>query len=244
MNSYLIKNRIQIIKILFYEFIFKFLLLKKTIYKLSFLFIVLLTPITLTIGQPTSWVLERNENGIKVYTRMYSGFNFKEVKVINRVKSTLSAMVALLFDTKNYPLWVYGCSETRTIKFINDRERYNYQVTDLPWPLSDRDVVSHFKVTQDSTTNIVTFSKIGKSDLIPEVDGMVRVQHFESICIFKKVAMDSIEITLQMHLDGGGNVPMWLVNDNVVNGPYYSTLAMIDRLPYYQSAKYNYIKEE
>ena len=59
-----------------------------------------------------SWVLQKKENGIAVYTRPMKGYDFKEVRVVNKVKSSLTAIVALLLDTKNYPKWQYGCKET------------------------------------------------------------------------------------------------------------------------------------
>ncbi len=172
------------------------------------------------------------------------GFDFREVRVVNKVKSTLAAIVAVIFDTKNYPKWVYGCSGTSTLKTLNDQEIYNYQVTDLPWPLSDRDVVSHFKVFQDPSTLIVTFSKTGMSDYIPDKEGMVRVQHFQSITVLTPLPGDSVQIELEMHLDASGNIPDWVVNDNMVAAPYNSTMSMLKRIPLYQSAYYYFIKED
>lgn len=191
-----------------------------------------------------NWRLEKNENGIKVYSRPMKGFDFREVRVVNKVKSTLAAIVAVIFDTKNYPKWVYGCSGTSTLKTLNDQEIYNYQVTDLPWPLSDRDVVSHFKVSQDPSTFVVTFSKTGMSDYIPDKEGMVRVQHFQSITVLTPLPGDSVQIELEMHLDASGNIPDWVVNDNMVAAPYNSTMSMLKRIPLYQTAYYYFIKED
>lgn len=190
------------------------------------------------------WRLEKNENGIKVYSRPMNGFDFREVRVVNKVKSTLAAIVAVIFDTKNYPKWVYGCSGTSTLKFLNDQEFYNYQVTDLPWPLSDRDVVSHFKVSQDPLTLKVTFAKTGMSDYIPDKEGMVRVQHFQSITVLTPLAGDSVQIELEMHLDASGNIPDWVVNENMVAAPYNSTVSMIKQILLYQTASYSFIKED
>ncbi len=189
------------------------------------------------------WVLQKKENGIAVYTRPMKGYNFKEVRVVNKVKSSLTAIVALLLDTKNYPKWQYGCKETSTLKVFSEQEIYNYQITDLPWPLSDRDVVAHFLVTQDPITKVVTFSKTGMENYIPEQEGMVRVLHFQSITYLTPINKDSVQIILEMHLDAGGNIPDWVVNENVVGGPYSSTLELTKRISLYNSAKLSFIKE-
>lgn len=206
-------------------------------------FFTLLSVNALSTGDYYVWQLQKYENGIAVYIRPIKGYDFKEVRVVNKVKSNLSGIVGLLLDTKNYPKWQYGCSGTALLKKLNDQEFYNYQVTDLPWPLSDRDVVAHFKVTQDSITKVVTFAKTGMADYIPDKDDRVRVQHFQSITTLTPLKGDSVLIELEMHLDAGGNIPDWVVNDNLVHAPYTSTVNMVARIPLYQKAYYYFIKE-
>jgi hypothetical protein len=187
--------------------------------------------------------LQKNENGIVVYTRDVTDSKLKEVRVVNTVTSSLSGLVALLLDTKNYPQWIYGCSESKTLKVISEKELYNYQVTDVPWPFSDRDVVSDFKVEQDSATKIVTFTKRCIADFLPEKNSMVRIQKIASSYRLIPVGHGSVQVEMQMSIDPGGNIPAWFINYNLVVAPYKTTEAMITQLPQYQSATYSFIKE-
>jgi len=193
---------------------------------------------------PANWALKKDENGIKVYTRYPPGSNLKEVRVVNNVKSSLSAIVSLLLDTKNYPGWIYACSEAQTLKLISDQEQYQYTVTNVPWPVSDRDVSAHFKVEQDSATRIVSVNSTGIPDYIPVKEGRVRVQHFQSN--YKLTPLDSgmVKVEFELYVDPGGSVPAWLINANIVSAPYNTTAAMITQLPKYQSASYSFIKEK
>src|SRR3954447_21774352 len=86
------------------------------------------------------WKLKKNENGIEVYTRYAENSPLKEVRVVTVMQSSLAAIVALLLDIKNYPHWIYACSEASTLNVINDHDEHHYQVTRLPWPLSNRDM--------------------------------------------------------------------------------------------------------
>ena len=190
-----------------------------------------------------NWILRKNENGITVYTRTVAGSDLKEVRVVNKVKSSLSGIVALLLDSKNYSDWMVGCKEARPLKVMSDHELYNYQVTDLPWPLSDRDVVADFKVEQDAVTKIVTFTKTAMPLFIPENNGLVRVQYLHARYLLKPLTSDSVLVEMEVQLDPGGNIPAWLVNANIIAAPYKSTAQMIKRLPAYQSASYLFIKE-
>jgi len=191
----------------------------------------------------SDWILQKNENGITVYTRYTDGSKIKEVRVVNIVSSSLSGLVALLLDTRNYPQWIYGCSESKALKIISEKELYNYQVTDVPWPFTDRDVVSDFKVAQDSVTKIVKFTKSCLADFLPEKNDMVRIQKIESSYTLTPLGHGNVQVIMQMSIDPGGNVPAWFVNYNLVVAPYKTTEAMIVQLPQYQSASYSFIQE-
>jgi hypothetical protein len=193
--------------------------------------------------QYSDWTLVKNESGIQVYTRTITGSGIKDVRVVNTVKSSLSGLIALFLDVEKYPEWMYACRESKVLRVVNSRELYNYVVTDLPWPFSDRDVISHFTLEQDSLTKIVTFTKTGEPAYIPEVEDYVRVPHFKSVYKLIPVNRDSVNVQLETHIDPGGNLPDWLINSNLINAPFKTTLEMINMLPRYQSASFPYIRE-
>lgn len=208
---------------------------------LSFFVFVLCT--SFSPNESTDWALKKNENGIAVYTRSASGFDLKEIRVVNKVKSSLSGIVALLFDTKNYPAWMAGCKETRILKTISNHELYNYQVTDLPWPVTDRDVVTHFKLEQNAVTGIVTITKTAAPQFIPANEGYVRVRYLQAKYTLTPLSSDSVQIEMELQVDPGGSIPAWLINANIVSAPFKSTEQMIKRLPMYKSASCSFIKE-
>lgn len=191
-----------------------------------------------------TWVLQKNENGILVYTRTLEGSQIKEVRVVNKVKSSLAGMVALLFDTKNYPNWIYACTESHAIKVVSQQEIYNYQVTDFPWPVSDRDLVCNFKVSQDSITKVVSFIKTGIPEYLPEKTPYVRIRDFQSKYRLVPLSHDSITVELEMRVNPGGEIPTWLINSNIVMAPYKSTITMMKEIPKYQFASYSFIREK
>jgi len=190
------------------------------------------------------WILQKSENGIVVYTRTLQGSSIKEVRVVNKVRSSFSGMVALLFDTRNYTNWIYACTESHSIKVVSPQEIYNYQVTDFPWPVSDRDLICNFKVSQDSATKIVSFIKTGIPEYLPEKTPYVRIRDFQSKYRLIPSLRDSITVELEMRVDPGGDIPTWLINSNIVMAPYKSTIAMLSHVPKYQSASYSFIREK
>src|SRR3954467_440289 len=135
--------------------------------------ILILLPL-FSLGNSGDWKLKKNENGIEVYTRYAENSPLKEVRVVTVVQSSLAAIVVLLLDIKNYPHWIYACSEASTLKVINDHDEYHYQVTHLPWPLSNRDMIWHFKIEQDTITKIVAVTNTSEPDYSPAKKGIVR----------------------------------------------------------------------
>jgi ribosome-associated toxin RatA of RatAB toxin-antitoxin module len=216
---------------------------KKLYTSILILFILISHPLR-SSADSTDWTLQKNENGISVYTRLTQGSHLKEVRVVNVVSSSLSSLIALLLDVKNYPNWIYGCSEASILNVINDHEQYQYQVTDVPWPVSDRDVASHFKIEQDAATKIVTVINTGKPGYIPEKKDRVRVQHFQSNYKFTPLPDGKVKVEFELFVDPGGNVPAWLINSNIVTAPYKTTVAMIKQLPGYQNASVAFITEK
>jgi ribosome-associated toxin RatA of RatAB toxin-antitoxin module len=207
------------------------------------MWILILLPL-FSLSDPGDWKLKKNENGIEVYTRYAENSPLKEVRVVTVVQSSLSAIVALLLDVKNYPNWIYSCSEASTLNVINDHDEYHYQVTHLPWPLSNRDLIWHFKIEQEETTKIVAVTNTSEPDYIPAKKGIVRVKHVQSGYRLTPLANGKIKVEFEIFVDPGGNIPAWLVNANIVSAPYKTTVGMIKQLPNYQKASVPFIFEK
>ena len=146
-------------------------------------------------GDQGNWVLKKDENGIAVYTRFAENSPLKEIRAVTVVESSLSAIVALLLDVKNYPHWIYACSDASTLNVVNNHEEDHYQVTHLPWPLDNRDMIWHFKVEQDEATKIVTITNTSEPDYIPEKKGTVRVQRVQSS--YRLTPLDSGKVNVE-----------------------------------------------
>ena len=112
----------------------------------------------------------------------------------------------------------------------------------MPWPFSDRDVISHIVVAQDST-GVVTITKMVMPDYIPAKKDVVRITNFKSMYILTPLGGGKVQVELQMMVDPGGNIPAWLINSNIVLAPYQTTVGMNNQLPDYQQTHYSFIRE-
>jgi len=171
-----------------------------------------------------SWQLKKSESGISVYTRNSENSDFKELKSVCIVKTSLSSIVALLNDWDTYPQWVYKCGKSTTLKRISDAELIHYQTVVAPWPVDSRDFVVNVRLSQDPVSKVVKIVSTSRPDFIPEVPGHVRITEFRASWTLVPQNDGTVEVTYQLLVNPGGYVPAWLVNLAVVDGPYETTL--------------------
>jgi len=193
----------------------------------------------------SDWALKKYESGISVYTRKPAESDFKELKSVVYMKTSLSSIVALLNDWDTYPQWVYKCGKSTTLKKISETEVIHYQSVVAPWPVDNRDFVVDVKLTQDPVTKIITITSTCKPDYIPKVDGHVRITEFKASWLLVPQKDGMVQINYQLLVNPGGYVPAWLVNLAVIDGPFDTTLHFKDWVmkEKYQKATVPYIKD-
>ncbi len=214
-------------------------------YTIISLFVLFASFIPLEKEQNSEWGLKKNSDGISVFTRYSEGSNFKELKSVVQVKTSLSSVVALLSDWENYPNWVYKCGKSLTLKKINDQELIHYQTVIAPWPADDRDFVVNVKLTQDPSTKVVIQRATCLPDFIPRFPDMVRITEFKATWTLTPLKKGIVNVEYQLLVNPGGNIPAWIVNLAVVDGPFETTYNLKEWVTKekYQKTSFPFIKE-
>jgi len=191
------------------------------------------------------WKLAKEENGISVFTRESTASSFSELKMTGTFKTTMSAIIALFKDIPNYTSWVYSCTVSTSVKSGTGGEDYYYSVTDAPWPVSNRDVVVHSKVTQESSTWIVTSASTNTNGLVDKNKDLVRVPLLQSAWTLIPLKDGKVDITYHLRVDPGGLIPAWLANMTLAIGPYNTMLGLKREVAMdkYKDAQFHYIHE-
>lgn len=194
--------------------------------------------------QENGWALRKESDGIKVYTRKSPGVTVKEVRVTGTFPSSLSSIVSILQDKQSHPSWIYHCKSAKELKRISDLEQYCYQEISLPWPCENRDLVTHYQIKQDSSTKVVHIYVSGAPNYIPPVDGLVRIQSVSAQWTITPKGPKNTAVEYVVNVDPGGNIPTWLINMGVMEGPYETLINMKAKLqePKYALATLSFIK--
>lgn len=185
---------------------------------------ILFTPVLL-FGQQSEWKLAKSGDGVEVYTRKRAKGDIKEFKATTVVNVAVSKVEQLLDDVDRYPNWQDNCEEAELVKRIDDRTIIGRYTSETPWPFNDRDVV--LKMTKLSTADGgVVYQVENAPDAYPIVDDFERIPRAGGKWELRPKGEDQCAVTYEFYADPGGNVPKWLVNMFIVQGPYNSFVRM------------------
>ncbi len=192
------------------------------------------------------WKLARDQEGVKIYLRSVKGLGTKEVLGFTQVPATLGSLVSMVKDPENHHTWIYANKEARFLKIISDLEWVYYNISEAPWPVRNRDLITHAKLEQDKDSYVVRIDSEGWPDYIPANKKLVRIAMLKSLWIFTPKSNGIIDIRFELSIDLGGDIPAWLVNFAIDKGPFNTLLniAEVVKTDRYRNKVLDYIREK
>ena len=207
--------------------------MKKIIILISFL----VFQNSLMFSQET-WSLNRDTNGIKVYSKEIEGYNFKSFKAITTINGSVHDFVFTLADIANFPKWGHQIKSAKILERAGDTLQIYYSIAKAPFPYKDRDGIylNRFKWKSDAKILMVEIEIL--SDYLDENEKYIRVKGYGYWKIVV-VSENSMEVTFSMQIDPGGSIPSWLANMFVDGTPYHTLLNIKNTI---ESSKKNNLK--
>ncbi len=185
-----------------------------------FIFSVLLMSILGNAQAQNDWTLERDKNGIKVWTKKRPNSSLKEYKGVTVINATVDELVSIFKNTKLHDQFLYKAQagSVKVVKKISDNDFYTYMIVNAPI-VKDRDVVTHYKFIKDNNTGTVTVELEAAPNLVPLNDNYVRVPEMKGYWKFIPKG-NSTEVIHQAYSLTGGNIPSGLANSAAVDTPF------------------------
>jgi hypothetical protein len=184
------------------------------------LFVVLLFFSGQVSDNGADWQLVKEKNGIQVYSTASKNVALKSIKVTGVFEGTPEKLWAIVKDVENQKEWVYGTKSSHLIKQISPNELLYYVETEVPWPVSNRDVPIRMKMSENKASQTLVISTVGMPGAVPANSDKVRVPHYAARWEVKAVSNDKIKVVYYLDLNPGGTIPAWVANMFVTKGPY------------------------
>ena len=184
-----------------------------------------------------------SERDIRVFTRKVKGSDLKAFHAVTHVESTLTGLVALLEDAPEAKDWVFKCRRMELLESVSPNEALYYMITDMPWPVKNRDSISRTLVTQDTETGVVRVDITAADGVMKAKKDLVRIREMDGYWQFTPKEDGRVEVIYEAHADPGGGLPSWLVNSFVVDAPMNTLRGLQDKIgkDKYQNASREYI---
>ncbi len=175
------------------------------------------------------WKLEKDKNGIKVYTQKTNSSNLKDSRAVAIINADTREILELFVDVENHWKWMDRIKISRMVKKVSESEFFVYYEAVAPWPVSNRDLVTRYRVTM-SDNGSIKIESIGEPNFIPKKDGLVRIS--EAISSWELIPREdnTVEVIFTNHSNPGGGVPDWLANMAATDNPYNTLKNLRDRL--------------
>ncbi len=194
------------------------------------------------------WELERNEQGIRVYTREVPASDIRQFRAEMTLPTSLDRVLAVFDDFKHYPEWKFKVSMSGVLSQPDETSWYHYQDIRMPFPLDDRLFVLHSRLEALSTREVVIDTRSAPDYCAGNLEESCRLINGSDALIVKQATGrhvlrqledGSTRVTWTQHAEPGGRLPDWLVNAMLVDAPWetFSNLREQVNKPRYRHAR-------
>ena len=184
------------------------------------LFTVMISLLPGIIIAQRNWKLEREQNGIKVFSADVKGAVYKATKVECTLVGNYAKLIAILSDVPKFSKWIYNSKNNRLLQKQSAHDFIYYTETSLPWPLSNRETVIRVRMNTDSLPKFMTISGTAEPGHVVKNADLVRVYQYKANWKLTMPSANTIHIHYELVLDPGGSIPGWVANMFTDKGPF------------------------
>ncbi len=167
-------------------------------------------------GSAAEWKKVGEDQGIVGYTRTTPKSSIDEVMAVGTIDAPIQVVEAIIRDPNAGKRFMFMCKEACSISTPDLQSTkdvmYNYNITDLPFPVKDRDAVARVEYTIDKATGTIYSHAEGVKSDYRNTGKMVRMPLVTLDYKLVPKGAGKTEITYLAMADPGGNLPPALVN--------------------------------
>ena len=157
----------------------------------------------------------------------------------------LSALAALIIDAEACANWASRCVESYIYRRLSETDAYVYTHSSMPFPIKNRDMLTHAIWSQDATSFTVRVDSEATTGILEEIAGRLRLTQVKLGWEFRPLESGAVEISNEAHIDPGSSLPAWLTNWLLVRIPFETMKSFVVEVakPDYRDAVISFIRE-
>lgn len=175
------------------------------------LFLALYLCITAAFGQH-EWKYVAGREGIRVYAKSLPHSKVKAMKAECALDARVNEVITLLMDVQAAEKWVCHTKSCRLVRSVSENELFYHTEVNLPWPLDNRDFVTHLKVIRDPESEVVKVDAPAVPGMVPVRSGVVRINRSLNQWVIRPLPGNKVWVEYTLQVDPGGHIPAHVVN--------------------------------
>ncbi len=158
------------------------------------------------------WELVNDKDGIQSYSRRADGSKLLEIKAVMVVDAPIENVGEMIRDIPGYVNWMPYCGNGMVLS--GNRDDADIRILlDLPWPVTDREVLLNARVSYDLDHGRAFIDMTNQADQYDVFEeGVIRVPVFKGRYTVEYVTRHKTGIIYQYSLDLAGTLPGPLKN--------------------------------
>ena len=173
----------------------------------------------------TDWKLKKSEDGIDVYVRNVPDTDLLEFKGVTILDCNTETVFNVFRDFNSWPSWSYKLATVDVLKKESSVEFFVYYEVEMPWPMENRDMINHLRMTKNKLTGEGRIIMESIADYIPEKEDKIRLKDGKGFYQLNPTEDGKTEITYQYFTNPEG-VPAWVVNLFITDSPFATLKGM------------------
>ena len=187
---------------------------------MKYLVIIFLFLLSFSSIAEDKWIHITKKDGIDIFSRESKNSPIKSLRAEGIINGSLSKIVSIMRDVTGSTKWVPNLESRTYVKNISDTEAILYDISIMPWPVVNRDLVVHHRlsIAPDKKSLILNFNSVRNTKRPVKKSPVRATIHEGSIEFFPREDKTFIRLTLLV--DPNGKIPKWVVNLLQVSMPY------------------------
>jgi len=181
----------------------------------------------LVANENQDWQLKIDKHNIQVYAKATAS-GYSEVKAITSIKALPADFLSLLDDVAIGDQWIDNCEKIILIDSPNANERIVHSFFHAPWPVKNRDMVTHSKAVFEES-GVVKIIVSDYSDVHPAINDYVRMENVRGEWTLKPDDSAQMTVSYEGYGEPSGDLPLWLAN-NLVKSSTFNTFEQMRTL--------------
>ena len=159
------------------------------------------------------WELVKEADEIQVFKRNVISSAIDEFKAVTFINTSVEIINEVLLDVSAQSEWMAFNKDVSLIKRDEDGFIF-YHALDMPWPVANRDVVIKTIMFSDLLNGVYLSYFSAVNDLsVPASSYNIRIKQMKGKWYFKRVSKDLTYFVCQMHIEPGGKIPSFIINN-------------------------------